>query len=524
MQAFKTVIQTLVSSLRYPLPLGLAMGLALPAAATSTPPIFDGEPAKTCEWPNTVHFVGVCSGTLVHPRVVLFAAHCKLSKEAVMFGENARRAHGKTVKAKYCHKNPKFKDFAQGEDYAYCLLEEPVEDVPIAPIAYGCELDEVKADAEIWLVGFGTIKDKSAGTKHKGKSKIRKLTANNTEILVGGDDVATTCYGDSGGPAFIQLSDGTWRTIGIVSYGTNRSCEYPSGLTLANVAVPWIHKDLKANGVDDIDLLPCYDEDGTWNPSDACTRFPLDHGHSTADWGSMCSEGAKLSGPSTICAPKDKLPPTLTWTKLDKDTELSEGEVLNVEIEAKDNATIDPAVTLWVNDQELDTLKNPPYQWTLKDLEAGELKLKARAVDAAGNQAEVELDLSVQEKEEEPKGTDSNGETTGEDSQSEDSQSGDSTESDSDDSAEDGEETQGSQESEGPDESEDPEQKPGQDESNPPRRSGCALHETPAPESFIALSLLAWGIGRRRRAAVTPGTTDNALVTQGMQRKNKEVT
>lgn len=477
--------------------LPFALTQTFSAQATPDLRIYDGEPAKTCEWPSTVHFVGVCSGTLVHPRVVLYAAHCGARFKELMFGENKAKAHGKTVKVKYCHKNPKFKDFAQGEDYAYCLLEEPVTDVPIAPIAYGCELEQVKAGADIWLVGFGTIKDQSAGTKHKGKSKIRKLVANDSEIVVGGDNVATTCYGDSGGPAFIQLSDGSWRTIGIVSYGTNKSCEYPSGLTLPNVAVPWIHQDLKKNGVDDIDLLPCYDEDGTWNPSDACTRFPLDHGHSTANWDSMCSEGAKLSGPSTICAPEDKEPPTLAWSKIKDGDIFEKGQDIEVSVDASDNSKIKPSLTLWVNDEKQETLEAPPYRWILKDHDAGELKLRALAVDTAKNEADIEATVTVKGKEEEPKDESSTDSGEGEGETESDSQ--DDTGEDQGDTEDNANDDSAGEEDDEQDEEQVGENK-GQTEKGTSNKkgSGCAINAQPnAP--WLLFCIGGWGLSALRR-------------------------
>lgn len=282
---------------------GVAL-LPLPALAskTSLPEelrIYGGEPAKTCEWPTSVG-LGGCTGTLVHPRIMLSAAHCSTPSK-VQFGESYRKSIVKTVKIDWCAKNPKFK-MREG-DFAFCYLKEAVNDVPIAPIAYGCEVEQVKEGAKIWLVGFGSREDGGSGTKYKVEIPINKVMSKGQEIEVGGDGKAS-CYGDSGGPAFMKMSDGSWRTVGIVSRGTNRKCGYPSVLTTAHSAVPWIQKKLKEKGVTDVDIAPCYDDEGKWEPTDACTGFAIDPNTANGTWDNMCSGSGSKSGKSTICAPE----------------------------------------------------------------------------------------------------------------------------------------------------------------------------------------------------------------------------
>lgn len=261
--------------------------------------IYGGEPAKTCEWPTSVG-LGRCTGTLVHPRIMLSAAHCSTPSK-VQFGEAYGKSIVKTVKIDWCEKNPDFK-MKEG-DFAFCYLKEAVTDVPIAPIAYGCEVEEIKEGAKIWLVGFGSREDGGSGTKYKVEIPINKVMSDGQEIEVGGDGKAS-CYGDSGGPAFMKLSDGSWRTVGIVSRGTNKECGYPSVLTTAHSAVPWIQKTLKEKGVTDVDIAPCFDDDGKWDPTDACTGFAIDPGAANGSWDDMCSGEGSKSGKSTICAPE----------------------------------------------------------------------------------------------------------------------------------------------------------------------------------------------------------------------------
>jgi hypothetical protein len=38
--------------------------------------IYGGETVAVCGWPTTVSMQGSCTGTLVHPQVVVYAQHC----------------------------------------------------------------------------------------------------------------------------------------------------------------------------------------------------------------------------------------------------------------------------------------------------------------------------------------------------------------------------------------------------------------------------------------------------------------
>jgi hypothetical protein len=94
-----------------------------------------------------------CSATLVHPEVVIYAAHCGEGIGSVSFGEALERPE-RVVATRRCVAHP---DAALGNgfDVALCVLAEPVGDVPAIPIAAGCELDAVRMGGAATLVGFG---------------------------------------------------------------------------------------------------------------------------------------------------------------------------------------------------------------------------------------------------------------------------------------------------------------------------------------------------------------------------------
>ena len=142
-----------------------------------------------------------CSGTLIHPRVVLTAAHCVEPYEAgvsyeVLFGASntATDAKLRVVTARLRH--PKFDPKTHEFDVALLRL---ADDAPATPIALAT--DAPVAGSTVRVVGYGTTEDPKVvpGTKRSGAMTITTVSESSFRAVIA---PSNSCHGDSGGPVF----------------------------------------------------------------------------------------------------------------------------------------------------------------------------------------------------------------------------------------------------------------------------------------------------------------------------------
>jgi uncharacterized protein (TIGR03382 family) len=230
------------------------------ALSTTRSPIIGGQLATAGEFPTVLALETgpgnwFCTGTLIDKKWALTAAHCV--EGAPMGAVKVRlddldvnnTTGGLQVQVSQIHSHPGFGGAQWGMDMALLELATPV-DRPVTPI----HRMTIPFNTAVTQVGYGVTDDNG-----NGGGILRKLSERNQDCALTGEASADNakvlcfnpmdgggCYGDSGGPTFVQVDDHL-EVVGVTSGGTGQMCTDSWGIwSLVPAELQWLDSIMMA--------------------------------------------------------------------------------------------------------------------------------------------------------------------------------------------------------------------------------------------------------------------------------------
>ena len=166
----------------------------------------------------------LCSGTLIGPNQVLSAAHCIESGEiTIASGPSPKAVPG--LKVILARSHPKWD---KGPNDVSILIFEGTLPSNLVPVSIA-PLEGISEGSAVTLAGYGVTgeRNKDSGTLRKVKAQVRAFDKTTKEFAMQEGLGVGSCYGDSGGPAYVALGS-ELAVIGATSRGSD--CDTGDGL------------------------------------------------------------------------------------------------------------------------------------------------------------------------------------------------------------------------------------------------------------------------------------------------------
>jgi uncharacterized protein (TIGR03382 family) len=208
----------------------------VPAHADDPATIVGGSQVPRGRWPDVVAVIGAfgsCTGTLIAADVVLTAGHCidAMPYEVAINTTDYGKDGGERIRVASARAYP---NWPYRYDVGVLMLDQPATQAKPRVVTTACTTRALlRTNTPVKIVGFGLVTEEGLDDNtrlHEATVPITDPTctldpscnpdvAPHGEFIAGGHG-ADSCFGDSGGPVFIDTQDGHGHAlVGIVSRG-----------------------------------------------------------------------------------------------------------------------------------------------------------------------------------------------------------------------------------------------------------------------------------------------------------------
>lgn len=200
--------------------------------------VVGGSTVEPGQWPDAVAVLGTsgtCTGTLIAPDVVLTAGHCAGIKPVQVIANTTDYSQDDGIRVQVA-KTEAYPSWQTEYDVAVLLLASEIKGVTPRKVGTACTFDAFSRDTAVRLVGFGAtdMNGVTANTQLRQAMTAvldpdcsdgrgcKQAVAPGGEFVAGGTGSADSCFGDSGGPVYLDTPAGTV-VVGAVSRGVDGS-------------------------------------------------------------------------------------------------------------------------------------------------------------------------------------------------------------------------------------------------------------------------------------------------------------